>query len=161
MKKTLQQKITDALSHHTGAITVLKTLDRGITSVFYALYPMLVLYVFLQKHPLRWRMLLIPGISFVLVSAFRHIVNRSRPYENGIIPLWQKDREGHSFPSRHVFSASMIAMSILQVNSTAGFMLLVLAGVEGAIRVLAGVHYCSDVAAGWIIGVVCGFMYWL
>lgn len=55
----------------------------------------------------------------------------------------------------------MIAMSILQVNSTAGFMLLVLAGVEGAIRVLAGVHYCSDVAAGWIIGVVCGFMYWL
>lgn len=153
------KNITAYFRAHPKAVSFLKALDRFLTVLFYAVYPLLVVYAFVRHLDHRFSYVVIPAISFVCVSLFRHILNRSRPYQNGVVPLWHKDTVGHSFPSRHVFSSAMIGISLWQLNVPTGSLLLVLSGVEGVIRVLAGVHYPTDVAAGWIIGVLCGFMY--
>ena len=59
-------------------------------------------------------------------------------------------------PSRHVFSTAVIAMAWIPVSLPAGILLLLVAVLESVIRVLGGVHYPSDVAAGYLIGVLAG-----
>lgn len=156
------EKLTGSIRKNPKAVSFLKGCDRLLTYGFYGIYPILIGYVFLSGFEKPFRFVVIPGISFVMVSLFRHFYNRPRPYEKeGITPLWHKDTQGHSFPSRHVFSASMIAMSILYINPYAGAVLLFLSSLEGFIRVTAGIHYISDVTAGLFVGVLCGFLYWL
>lgn len=158
----IYEKTGGKIRNRPEAVTAVKAADRFLTAVFYLIYPITVGYGFWMHLSYRYFLILVPGISFVVVSAFRHLVNRRRPYEaSGITPLWHKDTRGHSFPSRHVFSSAVIAMTLCRIHLPSGMILLVLSGVEGVIRVIAGVHYPSDVTAGWIIGVLCGFMYWL
>ena len=98
-----------------------------------------------------------PGISFVLLSLFRKGVNRKRPYEFfGTPSLIPKKTQGKSFPSRHVFSIFVIAMSWLYLFpwEPAGVILLAAGLLLAALRVLAGVHYLSDVVAGALIGIL-------
>ncbi|MFR5847382.1 MAG: phosphatase PAP2 family protein [Streptococcus salivarius] len=59
---------------------------------------------------------------------------------------------GKSFPSRHVFSATVIAMLALTLNPWLGGAMLFLAMALALLRVLGGVHYPSDVLAGYAIG---------
>ena len=59
-------------------------------------------------------------------------------------------------PSRHVFSSAVIAMAWLPVSPTVGTALMIIAAAAAWIRVMGGVHYPSDVAAGLLSGVAAG-----
>ena len=78
-----------------------------------------------------------------------------------IQPLIKKDSLGKSFPSRHVFSATVIAMLALTLNPWLGGAMLFLAGALALLRVLGGVHYPSDVLAGYVIGILVGLLLYL
>lgn len=96
---------------------------------------------------------------FLLVVAF---YNRPRPYQTwDIQPLIKKDSLGKSFPSRHVFSATTIAMFTLLLNPWLGGTMLFLAAILAILRVLGGVHYPSDVLAGYVIGILVGLLLYL
>ena len=64
-------------------------------------------------------------------------------------------------PSRHVFSACLIAMVCLQINTVFGCILLLLALISAVLRVVGGVHFVSDVVIGYIAGIVCGILLFL
>ncbi len=65
------------------------------------------------RRGLFW-VVIVPFLGFVTLTIVRRIINRPRPYEvDGIPPLIEKDTSGKSFPSRHVFSAYMIALTFL------------------------------------------------
>lgn len=102
-------------------------------------------------------LILVPACSFGAVSVFRKLYDAKRPYElYGFQPLIQKNTRGKSFPSRHVFSIFVIAVSIAQFYPDAGIS-LGLAGVFLAvIRVITGVHFPKDVVAGALIGILFG-----
>jgi membrane-associated phospholipid phosphatase len=109
--------------------------------------------------------LLVPGISFVLVSVFRRIVNAPRPYEvfDGV-PVIAKDTLGKSFPSRHAFSIFIIGMAFCACCplAWAGPVILVLGVALAVIRVIAGVHFPRDVIAGALAGILLGYVgFWL
>ena len=98
--------------------------------------------------------------SFFLFG--RSLYNRPRPYQSWEIqPLIKKDSLGKSFPSRHVFSATVIAMLALTLNPWLGGAMLFLAGRSSSLRVLGGVHYPSDVLAGYVIGILVGLLLYL
>ena len=59
-------------------------------------------------------------------------------------------------PSRHVFSAVMIALCVCLVQWWLGLILLVLALALAAIRVIGGVHYPRDVIVGALCGLLAG-----
>ena len=94
---------------------VLEGLNKLITRIFYLLFPIFLIWVWLRNG---WFVLsttvLIMGGGFFLLSLGRSLYNRPRPYQTWAIqPLIKKDSLGKSFPSRHVFSATVIAMLAL------------------------------------------------
>lgn len=134
------------------------TMARGIhiankicTLSMYLAYPILVLYMFWMRDADVARVLIVPSNSFIILSVFRYMVNRPRPYEKfELPPVIAKDTKGKSFPSRHAFSAMVIAMTFLLVSpwSWLGVIFVVVAVLLAIVRVLSGVHYPSDVIAG-------------
>lgn len=136
---------------------VIHMLNKACTILMYAAYPLLLIYMLLNKEEGFLRALLVPAISFVVLSVGRHLLNRPRPYEVfGVPPVIKKDTKGNSFPSRHVFSATMIAMTFLLMSpwSWLGVLFLAICLLLAVVRVVSGVHFISDVLAGFFVGVL-------
>ena len=140
----------------------LNVFNAFLTDLFYAAYPCLLLYVFVYKRSEFAKILLIPAVSFAVLSMIRKAVNWPRPYEkDDITPLIRKDTKGNSMPSRHVFSAVIIAMAFFYLLPWLGIVLLILAAMSGCTRILGGVHYPWDVAAGYLCGICCGLLFFV
>ena len=106
--------------------------------------------------------ILVPALGFVLLTLVRKWINQPRPYETWeIVPLLDKDSSGHSMPSRHVFSATIISMACLHANLPVGLILLVLSALLGLVRVLGGVHYPKDVLVGYACGLLWGILFFI
>ena len=143
---------------------LLPLLDRGITGAVFLSYPLLLLWIFLKGEASPVPFILVPGVSFVVVSLFRKLVNRPRPYEvYDYTPLIHKETRGKSFPSRHAFSIFMIAMTFHAAGlSVAAGIIGVLGLLLAALRVMGGVHFVKDVVAGAVLGILCGIMgFWI
>lgn len=105
------------------------------------------------------KIILVPLTGFLAVTVIRKFINAPRPYTlYNITPIIHKEKAYESFPSRHTFSITIIAMAILYYNVHLGTAMLVLAVVLGTTRVIAGVHFVKDVVAAWIIGVCWGIV---
>ncbi len=109
--------------------------------------------------------LLIPGISFVLVSIVRRLIDAPRPYTMfNTPPVIPKDTRGNSFPSRHAFSIFIIGMTFYACCPLpwAGPAVLALGCVLAALRVIGGVHFPRDVIAGAALGIALGWLgFWV
>ncbi|HLR36014.1 MAG TPA: phosphatase PAP2 family protein [Tissierellales bacterium] len=157
MNEKTYEKITRPIYDHLHGVKILKTVNNIITRFVYSIYPIVLIILALNRDIRFWRVLLTPGISFVIVSVFRNYLNAPRPYEVlDIIPIINKDTKGKSFPSRHVFSIFIIAMAFYYISVPMGLVLMFLGIVLGVTRVLGGVHFPKDVIAGAIIGILCG-----
>jgi membrane-associated phospholipid phosphatase len=100
--------------------------------------------------------------SVALASATANIIgkglnSRSRPHAE--IPLVRRLRHpptSASFPSGHSASAAAFATAVTLEAPVLGPPIIVLAGAVGLSRVVTGVHYPSDVLAGFAIGAGAG-----
>ncbi len=107
-------------------------------------------------------LLLAAAIPFAVVSVARIFINSKRPYE--VIDFdafeWMREerRPGRSFPSRHVFSAFLLGVLILEHSVSLGAAVLLVGALLGVCRVLLGIHYPKDIIAGEIIGAVSGIV---
>ncbi|MGI6216965.1 MAG: phosphatase PAP2 family protein [Coriobacteriales bacterium] len=157
MDEVSYEKWTRGLREHPDRLRALVLFNKAAKWTCYVLYPLLLLLVGLQDP---WNLvpyILVPGIGFAAVSAFRYLYNAPRPYESlDIDPLVKKSTVGKSFPSRHIFSIFLIAMCWLSFCLPVGIVLLA-AGVEMAwSRVMFGVHFPKDVVCGALIGTAVG-----
>lgn len=150
--------------------TALRVANRVVEVIMYGAYLLMLVWLawcgFRQGWPgvmpRLWRLVLIPGAGFVLLSLARQQINAPRPYEQWpISPLIAREKTGDSFPSRHVFSATVIAVAALWLDWRWGLPLLVLAFLLAIIRVVGGVHYPRDVAVGAICGLAVGSLLFL
>lgn len=120
----------------------------------FSIYPIILIYLFITHHPLFITTLLKPLFAFLLVTIFRKVINRQRPYEKmNITPLLQH-KLGESFPSRHAISAMIIALVCMDVNMVLGTFALIIAFMICLSRILAGVHYISDVFVSIVIAII-------
>lgn len=165
MKKETYIKMTQPFRDNPGLAKGIHIANKLCTLVMYVAYPMLLVYlIFYGKYSSYFsfeRALLVPGISFVALTVVRKLINRPRPYEKfELPPVIKKDTKGNSFPSRHVFSATMIAMTFLLMSpwSWLGLVFLVVSFLLAAVRVVSGVHFISDVIAGILAAVVCAVL---
>lgn len=157
MTKDTYIKITRPFRNNPTMARGIHIANKICTLTMYLAYPLLVLYMFWQKDASVARVLIVPSNSFIILSVFRYMVNRPRPYEKfDMPPVIAKDTKGKSFPSRHVFSAMVIAMTFLLASpwSWLGVIFVVIAVLLAMVRVLSGVHYPSDVIAGAAFAVV-------
>lgn len=158
------ETITAGLRKKENASQLLTAADRILAAVMYAAYPVLLAVTAMRETEARVTVLsyiLVPGISFLLLSFVRSRINRKRPYEEWEIdPLIHREGMGNSMPSRHVFSAVLISMCILRQNVFPGVIFLILSACIAVVRVLGGVHYPRDVIAGYLIGAAAGSLLW-
>ena len=130
--------------------------DRILTKISYIIYP---LYLMLNKKPELAKEILVPAVSFVVLSIFLYLYNAPRPYEVFDTPsLIRKDTRGKSFPSRHVFSAFVIAVTVFYTCHPLGSFLGICSLLLAISRVLGGVHFTKDVLAGAVSGILCGML---
>ena len=125
--------------------------DKILTAITYAAYVALLIYIIVRFGfgADILKALLIPATGFVLETVIRDRLNFPRPYEKtGIPPIIPKKTKGHSFPSRHAFSVTMIAMMYVFYLPYLGIVMLIIAVCLCIIRVKGGVHSALDVTAG-------------
>jgi undecaprenyl-diphosphatase len=110
-----------------------------------------------------WRqfaLILITGIllTAVVVLLIKFSVRRQRP--EGEWGQIYRRADPHSFPSGHAARALMLAVVALALAPVAwvGWLLIVWAPLVGLARVATGLHYVSDVFAGWVLGLVMGLI---
>ncbi len=161
--KTLYEKNASFYKESPARISWLKLFNTALTWVFAVAYAALWLYaVKSDKFPLHdlVSVFFAPALALILVSVLRLGIERPRPYsENGanITPLVpKKDRDGDSFPSRHIACAAAIAMVFFSVLPIFGVLLALCCLGLAYTRFSIGVHYPSDLAAGFAVGILCG-----
>lgn len=138
---------------------LINRLNQMITISVYCIYPLMLVLLFFTQDDRFWRVLLAPTISFIAVSIFRNVYNAPRPYEvTDNKPILKKNTKGKSFPSRHVFSVFVIAMTLFYISKPLGISLMVSGVILAYLRVIGGVHFPKDVIAGAIIGLLSGFL---
>lgn len=151
------EKISAPFRVRPSLMRVLLTANKVLTAAFYLAYPVLLAALLLAHSELFVSCVCIPAAGFVCLSVFRKRFNAPRPYELlAIDPLIKKNTSGQSFPSRHVFSATVISMCWLVWCSPVGCALFVADAFIAAVRVVGGVHFPKDVVAGAVAGIACG-----
>ena len=159
MTKEQYIRITEPLRNDPEKTKRVVSMNQLLTSVVFMVYPLYMAVLYGEKDPKLLKVILVPAISFVLVTVFRKMINAPRPYEKfGIPPVIEKDTKGKSFPSRHVFSVFIIAVTIFYSHPGPGIVIGLIGVAMAVIRVLGGVHEVRDVVAGAVIGLVCGMV---
>lgn len=159
MDEKIYEKIAGPIRKYSYGAKTINLLNKLTTISVYLTYP-IVLFILIYNRDIRfWNTVITPAISFVLLSMFRSYINLPRPYELlNIDPIIEKSTVGNSFPSRHVFSVFVIAMTLYYISNPLGIILMVIGLMISIIRVIGGVHFPRDVIAGAIIGILCGII---
>lgn len=125
------------------------------TLICAAVYLLTLLFLMLRSDPRIIRALLVPAACFILCTALRPLINRQRPYDRfDAEPVGSFVRgKGRSMPSRHTASAAAIAIAIIYIFPfpVVSAAMILLCALIAALRVLAGQHYPSDVAAALLL----------
>lgn len=133
--------------------------NRVVTVCVYLLYPALLGLLLYTKNDGLLPAILIPGISFIILSIVRDRINSPRPYEVfEMDPVINKKTAGHSFPSRHIFSMFIIAVTVFYFYPLPGILIGLVGAALAMGRVMGGVHFVKDVAAGAAAGVAAGIL---
>ncbi len=118
----------------------------------------------------RWRsailVLLGTGIGCAANSGLKHLVARARP---DLVPHLMQETS-NSFPSGHAAHSAIVyltlatlAFPIVRRRRTRGVIVagaVMLVAMIGASRVYLGVHWPSDVLAGWLFGALWAIGWW-
>lgn len=159
MNKESYIKISDGIRKLNNGEKIVKIANNVLTLIVYICFVGMAGYSLFCNREWLIRMLLVTGISFVVVSVVRHVLNMPRPYTvYDFEPVVKKDKKGDSMPSRHVFSAFIIGMAGLDLFLPLGIIILADGVLMCFERVIAGVHFPKDVVAGAIIGILCGYI---
>ena len=144
-------------------IKLLMFLYKTLPLIVFVSYSILCVWLLVKSDARIFKVILIPLVFFVVVSIIRKITNTPRPYVVlNIEPLVKRNKSGESFPSRHVLSVSIIAVSFFYINPWIGVFMSVIAVLIAVIRVLSGVHFIKDVVVGAFISyLIGGLAFWL
>ncbi|MGI5988923.1 MAG: phosphatase PAP2 family protein [Lachnospiraceae bacterium] len=161
--ETVYPRIYAYFSSHEKALRILKIAYRGLPLLIAGAYAGILVCSFIDRPRVFFlKELLIPAALFVTVSLLRKIVDFKRPYSvYPIKSLVSKQKTGESFPSRHSASAVIIAAAGCFFSVPLGIILFIAALLVSATRLLSGVHFPLDVAAGWAFGLGFGLLFFL
>jgi undecaprenyl-diphosphatase len=97
------------------------------------------------------RILLVTALTWVASTVLKYFVRRPRP--EGEQGLFYLNIDQHSFPSGHAVRVGGLWVVLASLLPFWGAVIFLLWGLcVGLSRVALGLHYASDVAAGWLIG---------
>lgn len=97
------------------------------------------------------------AVGYVLATILKSAIHISRPFiSQPITPIISES--GGSFPSRHELTIAAVAFAVYPRHKKWGAALIVVSIVVGIARIMAGVHYPSDILGGLVLGALIGFL---
>ena len=94
------------------------------------------------------------ALELPLYLAMKNTIRRDRPFVQTGIPAFIKPSDKFSFPSGHTAAAFLMATLLAHFHPAVAPFAFGMAMLIGASRVLLGVHYCTDIAAGALLGIL-------
>jgi len=95
------------------------------------------------------------------VEIIRLFYMKERPFVTLNIEPYISHAATNSFPSGHsAFFFALGAYLLLKKEKLLGWFMTVAALLIGIGRVLAGIHWVSDIVAGWAVGLVAALLVW-
>lgn len=93
------------------------------------------------------------AVAWALAQGMKPLIKRPRPYQAEGVARLVVEPAGASWPSGHVAVAGAMATALGPRLPTPGRLVAtVLAGLVGYSRIYVGVHYLSDIVAGFGVG---------
>jgi membrane-associated phospholipid phosphatase len=151
------EKLLKTVYNSRKISSALKITSHAAVFISMLSYVAVIALLYIEEPIMAVRGVLATAIPFVIVSVARLLINAPRPYE--LYDFYEKrpkDKSGQSFPSRHVFSAFLVATVAYSVSIPLMIVNLVLGVAIAVSRVLLGMHFIRDVACGFLIGIVSG-----
>ncbi len=152
----------------SAALNMFSYLVSALSAAIYC--ALLLLFLLRGEHFEFLKIAISAGVPFFAVGIVRKTLNAKRPYEIYTFyeicpkhsPFSRKKSEkldtGASFPSRHAYSAFVIATLLSFIFPVAGALLALLAALMCVCRVLLGIHFVKDVVCGAAVGVISGVL---
>lgn len=154
------KKLNSCVAKNRHLSAIVRIADKVLVVGISLSYLLLLVSLFIGRSERFAPSLLIPAISFLGVSLIRRLIDRDRPYDKqNLREILKVRKRGMSFPSRHVFSASVIAATFAPICPVLSGILFVLAVLLAFCRLIGGVHYISDLLAGLVLGAAVGILY--
>ena len=128
------------------------------------LLPFISAIIYDKKN--RWKLAVLIPLVIILVDQsgllLKKTILRPRPWDGMdpdlVIHLISQKGKNYSFPSNHAANMSGLAVVFSAIYFQYKHLFWGIAGIVIFSRVYIGVHYPSDVIAGWLIGTVYGLL---
>lgn len=161
MKKETYIKMTAFFKESKSRLALLELLYSFLPVIMFSAYSTMLLYKFFKGINLDFLIsLAVPAAAYMTSRIIRSMTNRERPYEKFRVPsAIFKDRKGKSLPSNHSVCAFVIAMVAFNISVYLWAVLMILALAIALTRILAGVHFISDVLLGGAFGILAGLVF--
>lgn len=96
--------------------------------------------------------------SWFVASALKSMLHVSRPFVTfNLLPLHHET--GFSLPSNHAAIFASIATVMFIMNRKLAYLFTFFALLVGVSRIVIGVHYPSDIIAGFSVGIIVGLLF--
>jgi len=95
---------------------------------------------------------------FGIVELIRFLWPRTRPFFEGNVNLLLERIDQAAFPSGHAAFFFALSFIVFLYNKKAGLLFFLASCLIGVTRVLAGVHWPTDILAGAAVGLVSGWL---
>ena len=130
--------------------------SKQLAYIVAGIYALMLIRLFISHDARSLRCLIVPATAFIFTTIMRKLINRQRPYDtlvfDPLVPCVHG--KGQSFPSRHTVSAWIIALTLCMLYPVLGICMLIAALLISIGRVCTGMHYPSDVFAGFIVALM-------
>lgn len=153
----------------TGRHIDTPTREVALTGSAWVLAPLAGILALWSAWTRRWRVLVLvaaaSGLVWLVNPALKRVFARDRP----TVRPYVEPLSDYSFPSGHAIASMTFASLLVLLAWPTRVRVPVLVGavayvvMVGVTRIVLGVHWPSDLVAGWALGlaVVCGLAAWL
>ncbi len=153
------EKILRTVYKNKKLLRALRTVSHLTGAFAFVLFSFVSLKTVVASPLGALKLSLILGSSYIIVSLARRFINAPRPYEvYDFYDIPPKDKQGHSFPSRHSFLVFAIAAISAPVAPISAGILAFFGILLATSRVLSGIHFIKDVLTGALLGIICSLI---